>query len=213
MPGPAAQLMSSWQSRPRPHSRIQLGHSSPNLLQRHRELRSPARRVRRQRAATKKAEIVPGPVIGVSKDYVIVDIGYKSEGQIPLDEFVNLDGTLTIKAGDVIDVLVEARENENGLIVLSKEKADKLKVWDEISDAVERDELVEGIITAASRAACPSTSASRRSCPAARSTCARSATSTSSSAPTSTSRSSSSTRSAATSCCRVAPSSRSSARP
>jgi len=55
-------------------------------------------------------------------------------------------GELTVSIGDLVEVLVEATENESGLCVLSKEKADRLKVWEEISEAAERDEIVEGII-------------------------------------------------------------------
>ena len=93
-----------------------------------------------------EGEIVTGTVVSVSKDHVLVDVGYKSEGMVPIHEFPNVNGSVQIKAGDRIDVLVESRENDNGLIVLSKEKADKLKIWDEISAACERDEMVEGTI-------------------------------------------------------------------
>ena len=79
---------------------------------------------------------------------MVVDIGYKSEGTIPLYEFTQADGTVGVKEGDEIDVFLESREDENGLCVLSKEKADRLKVWDEISGACERDELIEGTISA-----------------------------------------------------------------
>ena len=96
----------------------------------------------------KEGDIVKGTVIQVGKDHVVVDIGYKSEGTIPLYEFVQADGTVGVKEGDVIDVFLESREDENGLCVLSKEKADRLKVWDEISGACERDELIEGVISA-----------------------------------------------------------------
>src|SRR3954471_16325142 len=96
----------------------------------------------------KEGDIVKGTVIQVGKDHVVVDIGYKSEGTIPLYEFVQADGTVGVKEGDTIDVFLESREDENGLCVLSKEKADRLKVWDEISGACERDELIEGIISA-----------------------------------------------------------------
>src|SRR5688572_17209045 len=96
----------------------------------------------------KEGEIVHGTVIQVTKDYVVVDIGYKSEGQVPLSEFVGADGQVTVRPGDRIEVLLESRENENGLCVLSKEKADRLKVWDEISVACEKDELIEGTISA-----------------------------------------------------------------
>jgi small subunit ribosomal protein S1 len=66
---------------------------------------------------------------------------------VPLSEFVGADGSVTVKPGDRIEVFLESRENEHGLCVLSKEKADRLKVWDDISAACERDELIEGIIS------------------------------------------------------------------
>jgi small subunit ribosomal protein S1 len=95
-----------------------------------------------------EGEIVHGTVVSVSKDHVLVDVGYKSEGMVPLHEFPMMNGAVQVKAGDKVDVLVESRENDNGLIVLSKEKADKLKVWDEISAACERDEVIEGTVVA-----------------------------------------------------------------
>src|SRR5579872_4433255 len=100
-----------------------------------------------KREDIKEGEIVRGRVIQITKDYVVVDIGYKSEGQVPLPEFLGPDGNPTIKEGDNIEVYLESRENDNGLCVLSKEKADRLKVWDEISAACERDELIEGTIS------------------------------------------------------------------
>jgi len=96
----------------------------------------------------KEGEIIRGTVISVGKDYAIVDIGYKSEGQVPLEEFRGADGAIHVQPGDVVDVLLESRENDAGMVVLSKEKADRFKVWDEISAACERDELIEGTITA-----------------------------------------------------------------
>ena len=81
-----------------------------------------------KREELKEGDIVKGKVIQIGKDHVIVDIGYKSEGTIPLHEFTAADGTLTIKVGDEIDVFLESREDENGLCILSKEKADRLKV-------------------------------------------------------------------------------------
>jgi len=101
-----------------------------------------------QADSLKEGEIVSGTVIKVGKDNVIVDIGYKSEGVIPVSEFATPAGEIRVAAGDKVDVLVEIKENDDGLVLLSKEKADKLKVWDEISAACERDELIEGTITA-----------------------------------------------------------------
>ena len=94
-----------------------------------------------------EGDIVTGQVIHVGKEFVVVDIGFKSEGQIPIDEFMGTDGEVRVKPQDNVEVLLESCENEDGLIVLSKEKADKLKVWDEISAACEADELIEGTIT------------------------------------------------------------------
>ncbi|MBP8809048.1 MAG: 30S ribosomal protein S1 [Kofleriaceae bacterium] len=95
----------------------------------------------------KEGEILRGTVISVGKDFAIVDIGYKSEGQVALEEFRGADGLIAVQPGDQVDVLLESRENDAGMCVLSKEKADRFKVWDEISAACERDELIEGTIT------------------------------------------------------------------
>ncbi|HEY6880674.1 MAG TPA: 30S ribosomal protein S1, partial [Polyangiales bacterium] len=101
-----------------------------------------------QADSLKDGDIVTGTVIKLNKDSVVVDIGYKSEGLIPMHEFASAGGQQTVQVGDTVDVLVESKENDDGLVMLSKEKADKLKVWDEISAACERDELIEGTITA-----------------------------------------------------------------
>jgi small subunit ribosomal protein S1 len=94
-----------------------------------------------------EGKVVSGTVIQLSKDFAVVDIGYKSEGQVPIAEFVLVPGSEpAVKVGDRVEVLVESRENDTGMVVLSKEKADKMRIWDEISAACERDELVEGVI-------------------------------------------------------------------
>ena len=95
----------------------------------------------------REGEIYTGRILEIGKDYVTVDIGYKSEGQIQVSEFQGPDGKLVIEVGGSIDVYLESRENDSGLVELSKEKADRLKIWDQISIACELDELVEGIIT------------------------------------------------------------------
>src|SRR3954471_20769587 len=74
-------------------------------------------------------EIVKGYVIEVCPKEVLVDIGYKSEGVIPANEF---DDISTVKAGDEIDVLIEKLEDKDGMVVLSKEKAEFKKNWDNI---------------------------------------------------------------------------------
>ena len=94
----------------------------------------------------KEGDIVKGTVVQLTKDYAVVDIGYKSEGQIPISEFTSPRGEVTVKEGDAVEVLLESRENDTGMVVLSKEKADKMRIWDEISAACERDEIVKGTI-------------------------------------------------------------------
>jgi small subunit ribosomal protein S1 len=95
----------------------------------------------------KEGRIVKGTVVKVGKDYVVVDIGHKSEGEIPIGQFANTSGQVAVSAGQTVDVFLETLENEAGLVELSKEKADKLRVWDEISAACERDEIIEGTIS------------------------------------------------------------------
>ncbi|MBS2031624.1 MAG: 30S ribosomal protein S1 [Deltaproteobacteria bacterium] len=94
----------------------------------------------------KEGEIVKGTIVALTKDYAIVDIGYKSEGQVPISEFTTPKGEVSVKPGDAVEVLLEVRENETGMVVLSKEKADKMRIWDEISAACERDEIIKGTI-------------------------------------------------------------------
>ena len=96
----------------------------------------------------KEGEVVRGKILSIDDDHIQVDVGGKSEGLVPSWEFMNDDGTLLVKVGDLVDVLVEESEDDEGRIVLSKEKAERLKVWDEISKAFEGDEAVEGMIVA-----------------------------------------------------------------
>jgi len=77
----------------------------------------------------RRGNVVEGTVVQVNADAVIVDVGGKSEGIIPASEFAGEDGAADLKVGDTFDVLIESTENENGLISLSKEKADRQKVW------------------------------------------------------------------------------------
>ncbi len=90
--------------------------------------------------------VVHGRVIHVGAEFVTVDVGFKSEGQVPLNEFRQKDGTLLVNVGDEVDVFIERKESEIGLVTLSKEKADKYKFWDEISRAWNEDQVIEGKI-------------------------------------------------------------------
>lgn len=93
-----------------------------------------------------EGEVVTGKIISVDKDYVLVDIGYKSEGQIKIREFEE-DGEVKAAVGDAVEVMVEWWDDENEVVVLSKEKAEKVKVWDEIKKKHEADDTIEGVIT------------------------------------------------------------------
>src|SRR5436190_3399475 len=87
-----------------------------------------------------EGEVVRGRVVHVGSSEILVDVGYKSEGTIAAEEF---RGQLP-RVGDEIEVYLEAKEDNEGLIVLSKDKADKIKVWDAITRAHEKGVAVEG---------------------------------------------------------------------
>ena len=93
-----------------------------------------------------EGDIVLGTILEIRGDVALVDIGYKSEGLIPLKEFRNPAGEITIKAGDTVDVYLEKKEDADGLIVLSREKAEKIKIWDELAKVYEKGGGVTGVI-------------------------------------------------------------------
>ncbi len=96
----------------------------------------------------KENGIVGGTVTKISKDFVTVDIGYKSEGQIPIEEFVNMEGHYEIEIGDHVEVYVEALEEEDGVTRLSKEKARKLRIWEKVGQVFEESGTIDGVIAA-----------------------------------------------------------------
>ncbi len=96
----------------------------------------------------KEGSIINGTVVDIIGEFAVVDVGLKAEGQVPLKEFTDEDGVLHVKVGDKIEVLLESQEDNQGLVVLSKDKARKRKVWDEIQAATEAEGVVKGIITA-----------------------------------------------------------------
>jgi small subunit ribosomal protein S1 len=91
-----------------------------------------------------EGQIIRGRVIGITPSEVIVDIGYKSEGIIQVSEFTDFSGKLTVKEGDPVDVLLERTEDQNGYVVLSKDKAEKMKVWDEVEKSYRSGSTVRG---------------------------------------------------------------------
>ncbi len=82
-----------------------------------------------------EGEVIEGTVLKVTSTEVIVDVGYKSEGIIAVSEFLDEKGELPVQAGDTVDVLLERTEDRDGHIVLSREKAEKMKIWDEVEKA------------------------------------------------------------------------------
>jgi small subunit ribosomal protein S1 len=96
----------------------------------------------------KIGDIVKGRVCEVQEDYVLVDINYKSEGLIPISEFRVVEGARDIAVGSEVEVYIDRIENENGMVVLSKDKADMLRAWNDISRAAENEEVIEGTIIA-----------------------------------------------------------------
>ena len=94
----------------------------------------------------REGEIIQGRVIHLSKDTVTVDVGFKSEGVISLKEFSESEKDLQV--GDEIEVYLERAEDNEGIVVLSKEKANKIKVWEKLVKAFEAEEIIEGTVIA-----------------------------------------------------------------
>ncbi len=93
-----------------------------------------------------EGRVVRGRVIYIKDDFVIVDIGLKSEGQVPLREFLAQDGNPVVAIGDAVDVFIEGKDLRSGTVSLSKEKAEKFRLWERINRAWEEDRIIEGKI-------------------------------------------------------------------
>lgn len=94
-------------------------------------------------ASIEEGEIVKSRVLEIRENLVVLDIGFKSEGTIPLEEFKDMP---ELKAGDEVEVLLEHLEDSEGSVVLSKKKADFMRVWERIRIAYESDQPVEGVL-------------------------------------------------------------------
>ncbi len=94
-----------------------------------------------------EGEVVNGRIISVDKDHVLVDVGYKSEGQISIHEFRNDQGDVEVDVDDVVEVMIEWWDEEEERVILSKEKAAKVKIWESIREIYEADGTVEGVIS------------------------------------------------------------------
>lgn len=96
--------------------------------------------------ALRQEEVVKGVVVEIRGKDVIVDIGYKGSGTIDLDEFKEPDGTCQLAVGDVVEVLVEHLEDAKGNVRLSRERAEKMKIWDEVEKAFKANLTVHGVV-------------------------------------------------------------------
>ena len=94
-----------------------------------------------------EGETVKGEVVKITSDSILLDIGYKSDAIIPIEEFRKPDGTVDIKVGDSISAIIEKLEGKNGLVILSRTKAAKMIVWDDIARSCDQGGFIEGKVT------------------------------------------------------------------
>jgi small subunit ribosomal protein S1 len=88
--------------------------------------------------------IVSGTVVAIGKEMVTVDIGFKSDGVVPVSQFVDHEGKPLVKPGDKVEVYIVALENDLGQVVLSKERADQKRVWEHVEDVFKTDSMLTG---------------------------------------------------------------------
>ena len=100
----------------------------------------------------KTGEIITGTIVGFQTDFVIVDVGYKSEGMIPVEDFkfagTGKEQQESLEVGQKVEVYIERIENDNGMVVLSKNKADMMKAWNDICHIAETQQEIEGKVVA-----------------------------------------------------------------
>ncbi len=99
------------------------------------------------RVNLKQGELIRAEVVHVDDDVVVVNAGLKSEGVIPADQFRDARGELTVKVGDYVEVVIEALENGKGETLLSREKAQRVKAWEELEKAFEDQSIITGVMT------------------------------------------------------------------
>ena len=94
-----------------------------------------------------EGEVVTGRIISIDKDQALIDIGYKSEGQVRIQEFMDEKGNITAKVGDAVEVMVEWWDDEDERVLLSKDKAANIKIWEAIKKSYDEEGTVKGTIT------------------------------------------------------------------
>ena len=95
-----------------------------------------------------EGSVVDGKVVAINPDFVTVDIGYKSEGFVSASEFRGLDGKVSMEIGDTVAVYLDRMEDDDGHMILSKDKAEVMRAWDSIAQACEKDEVISGMVIA-----------------------------------------------------------------
>ncbi len=91
-----------------------------------------------------EGQIVTGRVIALTQNHVVVDVGYKSEGLVPIAEFVDFEGKVSVEVGDEVEVLLERTEDAEGHVLLSKQKAERMKVWADIEKSYKAGDIIRG---------------------------------------------------------------------
>lgn len=99
-------------------------------------------------SSVREGTIVEGIVVGINEDVVRIDIGHKTEGEVPVHEFRSPNGELKVKVGSKVEVYLDSFEDGDGEMILSRERAEMLRAWDRIEEAYEKGEVVEGTIMA-----------------------------------------------------------------
>ncbi|MGB6067367.1 MAG: 30S ribosomal protein S1 [Desulfomonilaceae bacterium] len=95
-----------------------------------------------------EGEVVTGTVVQVTAEHVMIDVGSKSEGQIPIEQFLDEKGRLTVSVGNEVQVFLEDTEESSGQVRISKTKADKIRIWDEIAEVCDTEKTITGKVIA-----------------------------------------------------------------
>ena len=99
-----------------------------------------------QQNTVNEGQVVTGKVVSIGAETVLIDVGYKCEGEVPIGEFKDHQGNVTAQVGDELPVLIESFESEKGTLRLSKLKAEMSLAWEEIAQACERGDVLEGTV-------------------------------------------------------------------
>jgi len=97
-------------------------------------------------APPSRHEVLEGRVLKISGSDVFIDVGYKSDGVAPVSQFTDTSGTVTVHVGDLVEVMVESGHTSEGYVVLSHEKAARLKIWDNLDNALQQQLTISGLV-------------------------------------------------------------------